>query len=524
MENYIQHIELINDYLNKRLSEKEIQDFENRLKTDDPFAEEFDTHVLFLEGLNRQQLKGEIKKAKQSYIKNKWLKYLGLISALVLVLLLIIYFNGFNPDKEYLKGKLNFESEYIQSFQVITDSIIEIVGEKGTVIQFNPKDLETNSKKPFVGDSLKVELIELTTKQDLLLANAQTASNKKWLISGGAFKIDIKERGKSLVLKEGKTVKVIFPRISDESKMELFYGERGERGYMNWKPVGDELKFSPYIISIEQSYVVDADVSKQYGVDYFKEVYVCDTIGFMRVEDINVRFPRVNFYNYNIDTLRFLKEHVKIIDGKYDCDSSWIDSKKTFKTENLDSLYQKKEVVIDSILIDLDIDFASECREIWGEKSIQISKQEHDTLKNVFSRTEYDKQRSKYYMGVEEAKHLDSIADNLYRSVEVSKLGWINIDKFALNEEKVNVRFDFNIKTNHREVYIIDESNNTVLNVYNNDFDLPINRSFSIIAIGVIGENIYGFKKSVRFRKKKNLKIDFKKVNKSQIRSILFID
>ncbi len=524
MENHIQNIELINNYLNKTLSGEELKAFENRLKVDESFAKEFETHVLFLEGLNRQQLKEEIKKVKQSYVKSKWFKYLVFTSGLVLALLVIIYFNGFNSDKEYLKGKMNFESEYIQNFKVDTDSIVEIVGEKGTVIRFNPKDLETISNKSFTGDSLSIELIELTTKQDLLLANAQTVSDGKWLISGGAFKIGIKAHGEFLILKKDKIMNATFPKSTNEPNMELFYGKRDKRGMMNWKPIGDSLRLNPYVILIEEGYVIDVEFTKLYGVDGFKEVYVCDTLGFLRTKDVKERLPKGNFYNYNIDTLRILKERVKIIDDKYDCEWSWIDIIKTFKTKTLDSLYRKKEVVIDSVLIDLDINFASECREIWGEVTRQISKREHDTLRDVFSKVEYEKQRSKYYMDVEEIKRFDNIADSIYQSIEISKLGWINIDKFALDEEKVNVKLSISINTNFNEIRVIDKRNNTILNVYGNQIDLPVNRSFQIIAFGVKGKDIYGFKKSVRFSKNGNLKVDYKKIDESQIKSILVID
>ena len=524
MENYTENIELINSYLNKTLSKKEIQDFEDRLKTNSEFNTLFNEHKIFLEGLKRKQLKTEIVKAKQSYLKSKWFKYLGGTSALVVVLLSIVYFNNFNSDKEYLKSKMNFESGYIQNFKVATDSIVEIVGEKGTVIRFNPNDLETTTNKTFIGDSLSVELIELINKQDLLFVNAQTVSNKEWLVSGGAFKIEIKVNGEPLALKKDKIINATFPKNTYERNMELFYGGRNERGLMNWNHTGDSLRLNPYVISIEQGYIIDDEFTKKYGVDGIKEVYVCDTLGFMRIKDVNDRFPKLNFYNYDIDTLRILKEHVKIIDDKYDCDWSWIDNRKTFKTKILDSLYRKKEVIIDSMLIDLDVNIASECREIWGEVSKQIYKPEQDTLKDIFSRAEYEEHRLKYYMDIEEIKRLNNISDNLYRSIELSKLGWINIDKFANEEVKVNIKLDFNINTNHNEIYLVDKNNNTVLNVYNDEIDLPINRSFYIIAIGIKGKDIYGFKKSVRFNKEGSLKINFRKINESQIKSVLTLD
>ena len=94
MENYIENIELINKYLNKELSEIEVKNFENRLKTDAFFKEDYEAHIVFLEGLKRQSLKGEIAKAKQTYVINKWFKFLGIISSGLAVFFAVVYFNA----------------------------------------------------------------------------------------------------------------------------------------------------------------------------------------------------------------------------------------------------------------------------------------------------------------------------------------------------------------------------------------------------------------------------------------------
>lgn len=476
MENYIQDIELINNYINKILSETEIQDFEKRLKTDLEFNSLFEEHIVFLEGLKRQQLKTEIKKAKQSYIKAKWFKFFGL-TIVLLTVLAVVYFNVFNSDKTYLKNKLNFESEYIQSFQVAADSLIEIIGEKGTVIRFNANDLETTSNKPFAGDSLNVELIELITKQDLLLANAQTVSNGKWLVSGGAFKIDIKYKEESLVLKAGKTINAKFPKNTQEDNMQLFYGERNKQNNMNWKVSNIKLKDKKYYtIKLKDTVIIHEAFTERFGITIYVDTVLVDTLGYLKYDFIKT-FPELEIKLDN-DTLRVYK-------GKF------------YK--------QYSKIEMDNILED----------ETSLSKYISISKLKAESLIN---NTDYDISSMKVF------ELLNRVTSNFYKYIEISKLGWINIDKFAPEEEKVTVKFNFNIKTKHNEIYIIDERNNTVLNVYNDEIDLPINRSFYIIAIGINGKDIYGFKKSFRFKKPKDLKIDYKKINEAQIKSILNIN
>ncbi|MEO1030122.1 MAG: hypothetical protein AAFX55_01895 [Bacteroidota bacterium] len=207
-------IDIINAYLNKELTESEIFAFEQRLQTDSEFNNSFEEHVSILKGMGRIELVKEIDKARRAFIKSKWLKYV-IITATVLFMALLIWllvFKNENRAKNELEESLNFKTELTQSFKVSTDSIITITGEKGTQLTINPDDLEFDSGRDFKGKNLTIELMELTKKQDLLLANAQTISNRKWLISGGAFKIDIKSNTTSLRLKKAKLLVRYFLR------------------------------------------------------------------------------------------------------------------------------------------------------------------------------------------------------------------------------------------------------------------------------------------------------------------------
>ena len=112
----------------------------------------------------------------------------------IVFLLLICLAISCKNEKQHerLNVWLDFKPELTQQFFVSPDSIVTIEGLKGTKITFKTGDLEGLLNGPNIKDSLQINLIELTTKQELLLANTQTSSNGKWLISGGAFKIDIR--------------------------------------------------------------------------------------------------------------------------------------------------------------------------------------------------------------------------------------------------------------------------------------------------------------------------------------------
>ncbi|RAJ17995.1 energy transducer TonB [Olleya aquimaris] len=104
MDNHIQYIDLINQYLNKELSNAEVLAFKNKLKTDAEFNTIYQEHLIVLEGIKRTQLKAEIAFAKNSYIQLKWIKIIGLISVVALVSILaynLLLKTETTPDLEH---------------------------------------------------------------------------------------------------------------------------------------------------------------------------------------------------------------------------------------------------------------------------------------------------------------------------------------------------------------------------------------------------------------------------------------
>lgn len=120
-----------------------------------------------------------------------------------------------------------------QFYSISSENPAEVQGNKGTVISVNPADLETLSGH-ILGNEIKIELRELTDQAELLRTRAQTVSNSQLLVSGGAYYVAMTSNGENLKLKQGKTLKVVFPKYAKE-EMALFYGQRDSLGLMNWK-------------------------------------------------------------------------------------------------------------------------------------------------------------------------------------------------------------------------------------------------------------------------------------------------
>ncbi len=131
----------------------------------------------------------------------------------------------------YLLEKMDVPSQF---FTVPCDKPSSVTGKNGTVIYIAPVNLETEDGGKPVQDII-VELKELRDQEDLIRANAQTKSNGKLLVSGGAYYLNMVSGGKQLHIKKDKALKAAFPKISD-NPMQLFYGKRDSNTHMDWEP------------------------------------------------------------------------------------------------------------------------------------------------------------------------------------------------------------------------------------------------------------------------------------------------
>lgn len=149
-----------------------------------------------------------------------------------------------------LGDRLRKFEEPSQFFEVSAEKPAKVVGKHGTIISIVPGDLTTENGKQ-IGEKILVELKELTDQSALLRANAQTVSNGKLLVSGGAYYINLTTDGQNLKLKEGKTLAASFPKLTDK-EMSLFYGQRDSTGALNWQQAQQRFVSSPSTVSKER--------------------------------------------------------------------------------------------------------------------------------------------------------------------------------------------------------------------------------------------------------------------------------
>lgn len=122
-----------------------------------------------------------------------------------------------------------------QQFIISTDKDTSLIGEKGTII-----NIPANCFKTKNGESVTLELIEAPTLADMLLLNAQTASDGRPLKSGGIIYLSATANDKELDAK--KPIEIKIPAEAINTNMTAFVGDFDENGVMNWIE-GNEMTF-----------------------------------------------------------------------------------------------------------------------------------------------------------------------------------------------------------------------------------------------------------------------------------------
>ncbi|WP_231565580.1 energy transducer TonB [Psychroserpens sp. Hel_I_66] len=297
METYTQYIELINDYLNNLLSKEVRLNFESKLQNDSEFNTIYQQHIVFVNGIERIEIKTDIQKAKRAYKVEKWLKIAG-ISIVILGAMVMLYTLVFNTSENELAPKSDnskttvIDSTFIENNEIdssldvsedITDTIEKqssyqvsykttsnssklgiasttnleikkrpqtisfntqndttIICKEGTVLKISKGSFVNSKTGKTINGTIELKVTEYYKLSDILLANLSTVSNGKQLETGGMLFIEAKQGGTDLNLKDDKPIEISFPTKNKKKGMQLFNGEWEDEN-INWTLQNDEI-------------------------------------------------------------------------------------------------------------------------------------------------------------------------------------------------------------------------------------------------------------------------------------------
>jgi hypothetical protein len=291
METTIQHIELIDQYLNNLLSGEAKSSFIQKLLDDSEFNALYQEHLILIEGINRVALKQEIANAQKSYTTHKWIKISGI--AIIVISTLILLYTLLNTSESENEQPLNeqnntliqieMESEDVQNDTTISDSLTTttIVSAKmdtlwnesnprisksfetlkkqsqiitfntskdtiikckeGTILKIKANSFVRSGSKRAVKGIIYFEVTEYYKLSDILMANLTTTSKGQQLETGGMLHIEAFQGDELVELKTNSTIDILMPTKNKKESMQLFSGVMSEKG-VDWIPENDELE------------------------------------------------------------------------------------------------------------------------------------------------------------------------------------------------------------------------------------------------------------------------------------------
>ncbi|WP_299674469.1 hypothetical protein [uncultured Dokdonia sp.] len=387
-----------------------------------------------------------------------------------------------------------------QYFSIPLDSVVTIKGKKGTELTLHSQDFELNGD-----DDLQLLLIELQDPMDFVMHNVQTVSDDKWLNSGGSYYIEVTQNGIAVPLKKEHTLKVKFPKITDQS-MDLFKGKRSENGDMNWRKLEMSLDYKKYkTFLIRDTVVFDEFHTYKYGVDTYMNLPIVENKGLMSRKTSDILFKSIKVDTFLIvnDTIIGIDSEAKYVHSEIGNTSKMADSVLNLRDASIEEIRKllKNQNSISNKLDSLKI--------TW-----KIESQRLDTL-----RAKEKSLNEKIRLANQKQQLL------LYKEIELATQGWINVDRF--NEFQFNEEATLTITNDYIQyVYIVFDRTKTIVRLlvpFKKTIDIPVNEPFTLIAFNVLENgDAMGYKHTMELNNDINVQVEFTKVANSEVKKWLY--
>lgn len=386
-----------------------------------------------------------------------------------------------------------------QTFTAAPKKISVIKAQQGLKITVNPSVLEKEDGSVVDGNII-VKVVELTSTDALFKNNASTTSNGRLLVSGGSYFVDMECRGEKLRIKKGQHLQMEFPKLKD-NEMELFYGDRDANGNMNWQRANEPLSFNQYA-----SYTAYNPPYPQHtGIKHFKSkyrmyaslknaVYFEDKL--ISIENL-VKLLRKRGVDKNIDTLRI---------PAYE-----------FYTDMAYNAAFKYDTVIRYRILSCEQLEAE--RDSMAKAAILFQEQQ---AANAAYNEEWQKANAN--------NSLEAQLQNYYAPSAVTRLGWINCDRFYNSPQNTELPVEIPYTFNNPEIqyFLIYKSFNGLMSgrirknakqqyVLSN---LPQGQAVTFIAFTKSNGQVYHCKEDLVVSANTLCKPHFKPIAESEMRNI----
>lgn len=234
---------IIDQYLANELSTTDRQIFEERLEKSPELQKEVELQRNVIEGVKRATQRTDIKKTKRNYHRSKLLKWgaISLSSFALLGLISYLTFSYFNNRIEPISEELialmdkdaQFDNLQAQYYQVSADGGV-VLTEKGVLLSI-PENAFLKGGQPYQGATI-IQFQEALDAEDIVTSGLSTMSGDHLLETQGMFSLrSYTKNGEELEINPDVGVYVQAPVDEYKSGMQLFEGEKGQNGLIDWE-------------------------------------------------------------------------------------------------------------------------------------------------------------------------------------------------------------------------------------------------------------------------------------------------
>ncbi|MCJ8292577.1 MAG: hypothetical protein HRT58_21770 [Crocinitomicaceae bacterium] len=234
---------IIDQYLSNELSTTDRQIFEERLEKSPELQKEVELQRDVIEGVKRATQRTDIKKTKRNYHRSKLLKWgvISLSSFALLGLISYLTFSYFNNRIEPISEELivlmdkdaQFDNLQAQYYQMSADGGV-VLTENGVLLSI-PENAFLKDGQPYQGATI-IQFQEALDAEDIVTSGLSTMSGDRLLETQGMFSLrSYTKNGEELEINPDVGVYVQAPVDEYKSGMQLFEGEKGQNGLIDWE-------------------------------------------------------------------------------------------------------------------------------------------------------------------------------------------------------------------------------------------------------------------------------------------------
>jgi len=358
-----------------------------------------------------------------------------------LIIIGIILFNLFSCQSDNPKEKIEFP---VKEFTIKANQDTTLFGKQGTRIFIGSKTFQYSSGK-LATDSIKIQLKEFYKKSDIVLAELSTESNGKLLETGGMLNIKAVANEEELEIRSSKRIVVHFPKPKYKfRKMDLFYPDDNstDTSVTNWNIDTVNLVKRTLKLSSIAFWYPGPDDSTSYKFipkNFTQKGYYWNPLNFY-----------VKSYNFSKYTIKEIERTLNV--NTYPEFDDWND----YGVECEMHISKNGDIEAPIIVTDLSSRARNEILHFLRNlPQLEPGKNKHGEIIQrrglLFIQSgnlvplyktdkEYVKSFDQKYAKFEDKpiKNMDDAELNFY-IFSVSKLGWINCDRFREFEEKVDL-------------------------------------------------------------------------------------